>query len=95
MAPYAVGRGRVGVINVRILPDPGTVVVVMVVEIAGMALNTGAAITAVDRGIAIAVEANNAGAVDNRVALEAIVLVDRADDVAKVAVDAEGSSSKF
>ena len=62
---------------------------VMVVEVAGMAFDTGAAYAAIDRGVAVTVYANDQGPVDTGVAEEAVVLVDSVNGIAGVAVDAE------
>lgn len=74
----------------HVCPDLSAVAVVMVVKVAGMTFDTGAASAAIDRGIAVTVYANDQGPVDTGVALEAVVFVDSADGVTRMAVDAEG-----
>jgi len=65
-------------------------VMFMAVEVAGVALSAGAAGAAIDRGVAVAVSANDPGAVDTGVAGETFVLMDNVDRVTDVAGDTEG-----
>ena len=62
-------------------------------KVGGMAGSAGAASASVHRGIAMAVDAGDAGAVFWGMAEAAGVFMHRGDDVAGVAVDAEGGRS--
>lgn len=88
MAADTVGRGRGGC---QVFLDLVGVIVIVVVEIARVAIGAGAAIAAIYRGITVAVGTGPSGAVGAGVAEEAIIVVDAADGVAGVAVDAECS----
>ena len=61
----------------------------MFVEISDMTIGTTATITAINRGIAMAVDANDQIAIDTGVTVETIVLVDNADGIVNVAIDAK------
>lgn len=70
--------------------DLRVMVVVVAVEIAGMTLGAGAARPTIDRGVTVAIEANDPGAVGIGVAEETTVVMDYADRVTEVAlVDTE------
>lgn len=63
----------------QVLGDSGVVVVIMAVKVSGVTGGAGAAIATVDCGIAIAVDADDPGAVGTGVAGKAVVVVDRYD----------------
>jgi len=73
----------------HILLDLGSVVVIVVVEVSSMALSAGTAGAAIDRGIAIAVDTNDAGTIGTGVAEEAGTLMYGCDCVTSMTVDAE------
>ena len=74
-----------------ILLDRVGVVVIVAVEVGGVAGRTGAAITTVDPGVTVAIGPIDAGAVDTGVAGEAVVFMNRAHGVTGMAGDAKRS----
>jgi len=74
-----------------ILFDRVAVVMVMAVEVRGMAAQAGPAITTVDSCVPVAVGANNAGAVDTGVAGKAVIFMHGFHGAALMAGNAEGS----
>ena len=73
----------------RISHDLGGVIKVMAVEVSTVAGDTVSTLTAVDRGIAVVIGANDASASGVGVAGEAIVLMYRDDGIATMAIHAE------
>lgn len=67
-------------------------VVVVGVEVGAVALYAGAAYSAIERGVAIAVDAYDTGAVATGVADEAVVVMNHNDRVAAVAIETEGAA---
>ena len=84
----AAGAVRGSRASSSILFDRVGVAVVMAVKVSGMAGKAGASLAAVDRCVAIAVDAINAGAVDTGVTVETIALVDTIDNIPAMAVQA-------
>ena len=78
--------------RIGVLSDLGAVVVGVSVKVVSMALGAGAALAAIDGGIAMAADAEDPGAVGAGVAACAGILVHCADDVAAVAGNAEGGA---
>jgi len=86
VAAGTVGRGRG---RGHVLLDLGAVVMGVGAKVGRMAGSAGAASAAVDRGIAMAVDTGDTGAVFRGMAVRAVVFVDNGDGIASVAADAE------
>jgi len=67
--------------------------VVVAIEVGGVTGGAVAAVAVIDRGVTVAIGADNAGAVDVGVTGETVVLVDGGDRIAGVAVAAESGRS--
>ena len=90
VAANAIGRAREGG---DVLFDLGRVVVIVFGKVAGVTLIAGAAVAAIDSGIAIAVSTYDACAVDTGVTGEASTFVDTRDDLPAMAVHTGGGDS--